>query len=698
MDKKDEVHIYLNNKSMEYNRRNDYSMSRDKNDCNSSKEHNITGHSFRSEFNSSQRRFQSSEKKPPFTGKFNRINIAKLLSNLDTPDSEEEEEDEEEPLEEKTSSKEEPNEKLEKTDSEEELNEIESNEIGFHTATHTKRQPIGKENINHEDKQNINESYHKRVEDSFELDFSALSLITPKKKKQEPVLVTPDIPKICITRPQHEFVTPQLKAPKIQFSAKKEMLHPQNSVIKRPSVPPTITETPITIPTVKTENTNDRNIITVRNVEYQVLNKIGKGGSSEVFHCFCGQTGQNYAIKCVSLIDPATTQGYLNEVKILSKLQNCDKIINMKDYEHLVEEKKLLVVLEKGGEDLSTILKHLALRKSHISMHTLLFYWMEMLLAVKEIHQHGIIHSDLKPANFIQAGGGIKLIDFGIASCVQTDMTSVIKSSAEGSCNYISPESIRSESSSNLSSPNYGKKFKDNCGSWNRLIPLLKKDVGFLTIDLPGHGLSSKLPHGVYYHDASKPMVNKNNNVRISKAIDAFLKYSQYEMDPAEPPSYTLEELTAKICAPNMNSVMKEHAHNLYERVIAPSKKSPGKFYFTRDVRLKSGGLMNFPQHEILESTEAMKFPIFIAKAPNSPYYEPKENFYEVLEVLRKSSRDCDFRYIDGTHHFHLNSPELVSDFLNDFIERNNVEDRGQGGIKKEMILEKNIRAKMENN
>jgi serine/threonine protein kinase len=69
--------------------------------------------------------------------------------------------------------------------------------------------------------------------------------------------------------------------------------------------------------------------------------------------------------------------------------------------------------------------------------------WQQMLSAVHSIHQEKIIHSDLKPANFLFVKGALKLIDFGIAKAIATDdTTKIFRENAMGTLNYMSPESI----------------------------------------------------------------------------------------------------------------------------------------------------------------------------------------------------------------------------------------------------------------
>ena len=48
-----------------------------------------------------------------------------------------------------------------------------------------------------------------------------------------------------------------------------------------------------------------------------------------------------------------------------------------------------------------------------------------MLEAVHVIHEEKIVHSDLKPANFVLVKGQLKLIDFGIANAIANDTTNI---------------------------------------------------------------------------------------------------------------------------------------------------------------------------------------------------------------------------------------------------------------------------------
>lgn len=95
--------------------------------------------------------------------------------------------------------------------------------------------------------------------------------------------------------------------------------------------------------------------------------------------------------------------------------------------------------MEKGDSDLRKIL---STYKTSLPLYTLMTYWHQILQSVNYIHKNDVIHSDLKPENFLMVRGRLKLIDFGISSKMAVDATSIIKYSQVGTFNYISPEAL----------------------------------------------------------------------------------------------------------------------------------------------------------------------------------------------------------------------------------------------------------------
>ncbi|XP_069091725.1 dual specificity protein kinase TTK [Pleurodeles waltl] len=176
---------------------------------------------------------------------------------------------------------------------------------------------------------------------------------------------------------------------------------------------------------------------------YTILRQIGTGGSSKVFQVM-DEKKRLYAVKYVNLeeADQLTIESYKNEIDYLIKLQtHSDKIIRLFDYE--ITDYHIRMVMECGNIDLNSWLR----KKKTISPWERKSYWKNMLEAVHAIHQHGIVHSDLKPANFLIVDGMLKLIDFGIANQLQPDVTSIVKDSQVGTVNYMPPEAIKDMSS-----------------------------------------------------------------------------------------------------------------------------------------------------------------------------------------------------------------------------------------------------------
>ncbi|KAI9141235.1 kinase-like domain-containing protein [Paraphysoderma sedebokerense] len=100
------------------------------------------------------------------------------------------------------------------------------------------------------------------------------------------------------------------------------------------------------------------------------------------------------------------------------------------------------IVMELGDTDLSKLLQKRLKKGEPLRMNFVRDHWEQILLAVRSVHNSKIIHTDLKPANFLIIDGEVKLIDFGIAKMIRGDTTNIQRDHQVGTLSYMSPEAI----------------------------------------------------------------------------------------------------------------------------------------------------------------------------------------------------------------------------------------------------------------
>lgn len=184
----------------------------------------------------------------------------------------------------------------------------------------------------------------------------------------------------------------------------------------------------------------DEGMVMVRGIRYTKLECVGKGGSSKVYKVMAPNK-KIFALKRIRLNgrDSEAASGFLDEITLLTRLKGKSNIIQLIDSEVHKKDGIIYMVLECGDIDLARLLqRHEASKQERraalgdsmardssveVDENFVRLYWEQMLLAVDTIHKERIVHSDLKPANFLVVEGQLKLIDFGIAKAIQAGMT-----------------------------------------------------------------------------------------------------------------------------------------------------------------------------------------------------------------------------------------------------------------------------------
>lgn len=205
-----------------------------------------------------------------------------------------------------------------------------------------------------------------------------------------------------------------------------------------------------------------RSQVSINHKAFTRLDLVGRGGSSRVYRVMA-ENCKIFALKRVNLddVDPLTLAGYKGEIDLLKKLENLDRVVRLFDWELNHDRKNLSVLMEIGESDLEKMLTYrLNSEDAAFDPSFTRYYWKEMLECVRAVHNYNIVHSDLKPANFLLVQGRLKLIDFGIANAIQDNTVNVHREQQVGTPNYMSPEALIDSNASAGLPANSGKMMK----------------------------------------------------------------------------------------------------------------------------------------------------------------------------------------------------------------------------------------------
>ncbi|MBS1793755.1 MAG: serine/threonine protein kinase [Acidobacteria bacterium] len=151
---------------------------------------------------------------------------------------------------------------------------------------------------------------------------------------------------------------------------------------------------------------------TVLQGRYRILRSLGHGGFGAVYEAVDDELGLSFALKeTFYAFDDDLRQAFRREARMLASLTH-EAFPRVTHY--FTEGDGCFLVMENiPGDDLDKLLTR---RGAPFDTEEVLDWADQLLDALEDLHQGGIVHRDIKPSNLkLTPKGKIKLLDFGIA-------------------------------------------------------------------------------------------------------------------------------------------------------------------------------------------------------------------------------------------------------------------------------------------
>lgn len=171
---------------------------------------------------------------------------------------------------------------------------------------------------------------------------------------------------------------------------------------------------------------------------YEIQDKIGAGGMSDVYRAYDSKLNRPVAVKVLK-------QEFSDNADFLSKFRveaqaaaglMHPNIVNVYDVGEEYGSHYMIMELVEG-----ITLKRYIEKKARLSVKEAVSIAIQVANGIESAHNNHIIHRDIKPQNIIiSKDGKVKVTDFGIAKAATSN---TITSNVMGSVHYTSPEQVR---------------------------------------------------------------------------------------------------------------------------------------------------------------------------------------------------------------------------------------------------------------
>jgi len=182
---------------------------------------------------------------------------------------------------------------------------------------------------------------------------------------------------------------------------------------------------------------------------YRVVRRIGQGGMGVVYEARHEHIGQRAAVKVLMrdlARDDRILERFIEEARTMTMVQH-EGIVKVFDFGQLPNGVPYILMEYLDGQSLKERLGEAAAQGGGLALPIAIEIARQVASALAALHKKNIVHRDLKPDNLflvqdslVFGGERVKLLDFGLAKLLTTEVRRTSEGAILGTPIYMSPE------------------------------------------------------------------------------------------------------------------------------------------------------------------------------------------------------------------------------------------------------------------